>query len=103
MNLKATSAGVTMAFYTLLPDKYYGPKNTIKDFVNACHQNGIAVIMDIVLNHTYGPSPLKDMYGLANNPWYNPRHHMLPSISAMTLTMKAPTRNTFLTGYCSTG
>lgn len=54
------------------PDKYYGPKNTLKEFVDACHQNGIAVIMDIVLNHTYGPSPLKDLYGLANNPWYNP-------------------------------
>jgi glycosidase len=59
-------------FQYFAPDKYYGPKNTIKEFVDACHQNGIAVIMDIVLNHTYGPSPLKDLYGLANNPWYNP-------------------------------
>lgn len=54
------------------PDKYYGPKNTLKAFIDACHQNGIAVIMDMVLNHTYGPSPLKELYGLANNPWYNP-------------------------------
>lgn len=58
-------------FQYFAPDKYYGPKNTLKEFIDVCHQNGIAVIMDIVLNHTYGPSPLKDLYGLANNPWYN--------------------------------
>lgn len=59
-------------------DKYYGPKNTLKEFIDSCHKNGIAVIMDIVLNHTYGPSPLRDLYydaannrPAANNPWYN--------------------------------
>jgi hypothetical protein len=38
----------------------------------------MAVIMDIVLNHTYGPSPLAQLYWdpqnsrpAANNPWYN--------------------------------
>jgi 1,4-alpha-glucan branching enzyme len=61
------------------PDKYYGPKNMLKEFVDSCHKNGIAVIMDIVLNHTYGPSPLARLYWdaannrpAANNPWYNP-------------------------------
>jgi len=61
------------------PDKYYGPKNNLKEFVDSCHKNGIAVIMDIVLNHTYGPSPLAQLYWdaqnnrpAANNPWYNP-------------------------------
>ncbi len=61
------------------PDKYYGPKNTLKEFIDTCHKNGIAVIMDIVLNHTYGPSPLVQLYWdaannrpAANNPWYNP-------------------------------
>lgn len=58
-------------FLYFAPDKYYGPKNTLKAFIDACHQNGIAVIMDLVLNHTYGPSPLRDLYGLTNNPWYN--------------------------------
>ena len=37
-------------------DKYYGPKNSLKEFIDSCHKNGIAVIMDMVLNHTYGPS-----------------------------------------------
>jgi 1,4-alpha-glucan branching enzyme len=60
------------------PDKYYGPKNSIKEFIDSCHKNGIAVIMDIVLNHTYGPSPLARLYWdaannrpAADNPWYN--------------------------------
>lgn len=58
-------------FQYFAPDKYYGPKNTIKEFIDSCHKNGIAVIMDMVLNHTYGPSPLRDLYGLTGNPWYN--------------------------------
>ncbi|MES2882009.1 MAG: alpha-amylase family glycosyl hydrolase, partial [Bacteroidota bacterium] len=58
-------------FQYFAPDKYYGTKNGLKEFIDSCHKNGIAVIMDIVLNHTYGPSPLKDLYGLVNNPWYN--------------------------------
>lgn len=60
------------------PDKYYGTKNSLKQFIDSCHKNGIAVIMDIVLNHTYGPSPLSRLYYDAansrpatNNPWYN--------------------------------
>lgn len=59
-------------FQYFAPDKYYGPKNTIKEFIDSCHKNGIAVIMDIVLNHTYGPSPLKELYPMSSNPWYNP-------------------------------
>lgn len=65
-------------FQYFAPDKYYGPKNTLKEFIDSCHKNGIAVIMDIVLNHTYGPSPLARLYydaannrPAANNPWYN--------------------------------
>lgn len=71
------SWGYNPSFY-FAPDKYYGPKNTLKSFVDSCHKKGIAVIMDIVLNHSYGPSPLARMYWDAqnnrpaiNNPWYN--------------------------------
>jgi len=60
------------------PDKYYGSVAQLKGFVDACHQSGIAVIMDIVLNHTYSLSPMVRMYWdstnarpAANNPWYN--------------------------------
>lgn len=60
------------------PDKYYGTKKQLKDFIDAAHQNGIAVIMDIVLNHSYGSSPMVQMYWdttngrpAANSPWFN--------------------------------
>jgi glycosidase len=59
-------------------DKYYGRKNDLKAFVDACHQRGIAVIMDMVLNHSFSLSPLAEMYWNSNlnqpsadNPWYN--------------------------------
>lgn len=64
--------------YYFAPDKYYGPKNTYKAFIDECHQRGIAVIMDMVLNHAYGTCPLVMMYWdsqnnrpAANNPWFN--------------------------------
>ena len=60
------------------PDKYYGTKNDLKTFIDACHEYGIAVIMDIVLNHAYGLNPMVRMYWdsannrpAADNPWFN--------------------------------
>ncbi len=71
------SWGYNPDFY-FAPDKYYGTKNDYKHFIDACHQKGIAVIMDIVLNHSFGQSPMVQMYWdsdkkepAANNPWYN--------------------------------
>ncbi len=64
--------------YYFAPDKYYGPKDTFKAFVDSCHANGIAVIMDMVLNHAYNTCPLVMMYWnaaknqpAADNPWFN--------------------------------
>lgn len=64
--------------YYFAVDKAYGPRNTYKAFIDSCHANGIAVIMDIVLNHAYGSCPLAMMYWnaaknepAANNPWFN--------------------------------
>ncbi len=64
--------------YYFAVDKYYGPKNTFKAFVDSCHANGIAVIMDMVLNHAYNSCPLVMMYWdaaknrpAANSPWFN--------------------------------
>jgi 1,4-alpha-glucan branching enzyme len=64
--------------YYFAPDKYYGPKKDLKAFIDSCHSRGIAVIMDMVLNHSYGQSPLTQLYWnsalsrpAANNPWYN--------------------------------
>ncbi len=64
--------------YYFAPDKYYGPKNTFKTFVDECHKQGIAVIMDMVLNHAYGTCPLVMLYWdsennrpAPDNPWFN--------------------------------
>lgn len=72
------SWGYNPSFY-FAPDKYYGPKNTLKAFIDACHMNGIAVIMDMVLNHSFGQSPMVQLYFDAvnnrpstDNPWFNP-------------------------------
>lgn len=72
------SWGYNPSFY-FAPDKYYGTETAVKEFVDACHQNGIAVIMDMVLNHSYGLSPLVQLYfdGVNNRPdpsnlWHNP-------------------------------
>ena len=46
------SWGYNPSFY-FAPDKYYGPKNDMKAFIDSCHARGIAVIMDMVLNHVW--------------------------------------------------
>ncbi len=62
--------------YFFAVDKYYGTKNDFKRFVQAAHAEGIAVIMDMVLNHAFGENPMVRMY-FANNaptaesPWFN--------------------------------
>jgi 1,4-alpha-glucan branching enzyme len=65
--------------YSFAVDKYYGTKNGLKQFVEAAHARGIAVILDIVCNHHFGNSPLVRLFWdysaqrpAANNPWFNP-------------------------------
>lgn len=60
-------------------DKYYGTKNALKKFIDECHARGIAVILDMVLNHQFGQSPLVRLYWdnalnrpSFENPWFNP-------------------------------
>lgn len=72
------SWGYNSAFH-LAPDKYYGPKNDLKKFIDTAHSMGVAVILDIVLNHAFGSSPLVRLYWdavnnrpAANSPWFNP-------------------------------
>jgi pullulanase/glycogen debranching enzyme len=50
--------------YHMALDKRYGPSNKLKEFIDLCHQNGIAVILDIALNHVFGRSPLERMWML---------------------------------------
>lgn len=74
------SWGYNPSFHMAL-DKAYGTSDKFKEFIDKCHQNGIAVILDIALNHATGRSPLERMWSTspnggygdvaANNPYFN--------------------------------
>ena len=66
------SWGYNTVFHLAL-DKRYGPPRKLKEFVDLCHQNGIAVVLDLALNHVFGRSPLERMYMLDadNDGWAN--------------------------------
>ena len=75
------SWGYNTAFHYAL-DKAYGTPEKFKEFVDLCHQNGIAVILDIALNHATGRNPLERMWMIdpdgdgfgdpaADNPFFN--------------------------------
>jgi 1,4-alpha-glucan branching enzyme len=64
--------------YFFAPDKYYGSKNDLKMFIQKAHQEGFAVILDMVLNHAFGQNAMVKMYWdnqnnrpAANSPWFN--------------------------------
>lgn len=72
-----SSWGYNPSFYFAV-DKYYGTKDALKALIDECHGRGIAVILDLVLNHSFGQSPFVKLYWdsansrpAANNPWYN--------------------------------
>lgn len=71
------SWGYNPALYFCV-DKYYGPETDFKKFIDEAHKRGIAVIMDMVLNHQTGQSPFVRLYNegnygtpTADNPWFN--------------------------------
>ncbi|MEF8817498.1 MAG: alpha-amylase family glycosyl hydrolase, partial [Salinibacter sp.] len=57
--------------FHLALDKAYGPPEDLKQFVEAAHQRGMAVLLDVVYNHATNQSPLVQMYGTSDNPWLN--------------------------------
>ncbi len=72
------SWGYNPTFYLAL-DKAYGTKDKFKEFVDLCHKNGIAVILDVVYNQLDAfNTPQGKLYWdaangrpAANNPWLN--------------------------------
>lgn len=73
--------GYNPAFHLAL-DKFYGTKAKMQEFVDLCHQNGIAVILDIALNHAFGRNPMVRMWmkdpdgdgwgdAASDNPYFN--------------------------------
>jgi glycosidase len=55
------SWGYNTSFHLAL-DKFYGTADKMREFVDLCHQNGIAVILDVALNHTFGRNPMNRMW-----------------------------------------
>nr|WP_294781043.1 alpha-amylase family glycosyl hydrolase [uncultured Flavobacterium sp.] len=55
------SWGYNTSFHMAL-DKYYGTSDKLKEFIDLCHQNGIAVILDVALNHAFGRNPMVRMW-----------------------------------------
>jgi 1,4-alpha-glucan branching enzyme len=59
-------------------DKYYGTEYDFKTLVNEAHSRGIAIILDIALNHQFGRNSLARLYNegdygnpTSENPWFN--------------------------------
>lgn len=58
-------------------DKAYGNADALRRLVDEAHAKGIAIILDIVPNHSFGLDPLVRLYqdsdgGVSNgNPWFN--------------------------------
>ena len=80
------SWGYNTSFHMAL-DKAYGTSSKFKEFIDLCHQNGIAVILDVALNHAFGRNPMDRMWmndpdgdgwggPASDNPYFNtvPRH-----------------------------
>ena len=55
------SWGYNPSFHMAL-DKFYGTEDKFRELVDLCHQNGIAVILDIALNHAFGRNPMVRMW-----------------------------------------
>lgn len=73
------SWGYNPAFFFAM-DKAYGTDRMYKEFIDACHKRGMAVILDVVYNHATGANPFAKLYWnasknetAANNPWFNVR------------------------------
>ena len=75
------SWGYNTAYHTAL-DKFYGTEAKFKEFIDLCHQNGIAVILDVALNHAFGRNPMVRMWmkdpdgdgwgdAASDNPYFN--------------------------------
>lgn len=48
--------------YHMAVDKYYGTREELKTLIDEAHKRGIAVILDVVFNHTFSQGPLARMY-----------------------------------------
>ncbi len=64
------SWGYNPNFYFAI-DKAYGTPQDYKEFIDLCHAEGIAVILDVVFNQAAGLHPWYQMYDTGENPFFN--------------------------------
>lgn len=64
------SWGYNPNFY-FATDKAYGTPQDYKEFIDKCHEAGIAVILDVVFNQSDGLHPWYQLYSIDKNPFYN--------------------------------
>ncbi len=64
--------------YYFAVDKYYGHAHDLKALIDSCHARGMAVILDVVYNHSFGTSPYVMLWWdkvnnrpSANSPFFN--------------------------------
>lgn len=69
------SWGYNPSFHLAL-DKFYGTSDAFKTFIDEAHKRGIAVIMDVVMNHATGSNSFYQLYGNNDAYYFNskPRH-----------------------------
>lgn len=95
------SWGYNPSFY-FAPDKYYGTKVALQNFIDECHGKGVAVILDMVLNHSFGQSPMVQLYfdqpsgkPLTISPWFNTRSDTHPYNVGYDLNHESAATKTF--------
>jgi len=64
--------------YFCAPEKIYGPQDSLRHLIDACHSKGLAVLLDIPFNDAFESNPMVMMYWdtlyqrpAFNNPWFN--------------------------------
>jgi 1,4-alpha-glucan branching enzyme len=57
--------------YFFTPESSYGSPDDLKRLIDAAHQKGIGVLLDMVFNHTTGDSPLNLLYQYDQNPYFS--------------------------------
>lgn len=78
------SWGYNPTYYNA-PDKAYGTKDDLKYLIDKCHENGIAIILDVVFNHADYEFPYTKAYWggsqpAADSPFQNPTAPHLYSV-----------------------
>jgi len=71
-----SSWGYNPVFY-FAPAQVYGTPEECKRLVDACHRRGMAVILDVVLNHAWGDHPYYPIYP----PLYGPKGEKLEDLN----------------------